>query len=89
MTEYCNVAFIIDPKLSCQEMFTALRNLDDYCDVYINYNDIVVDYEPNGEAMITVVGEMPDLPGRWDNLVKSIPDIPGISIDYDTMREWI
>ena len=39
MTEYCNVAFLINPDSRCGDMFTAFRNLGDYCDVYIRYDD--------------------------------------------------
>lgn len=87
--EYCDVLFLIDPRISCEDMFTALRNLYDYYDVQINFDDIVVDYEPDGIARISVCGEMPDSPGAWDRLVEGIRDIPGIEIDFDGMREWL
>lgn len=89
MTEYCNVAFLINPDSSCEDMFTALRNLGDYCDVYIRYDDITVDYGLDGIAIIAVVGEMPDTKSHWDRLVETVKDLDEIQIDYGTMREWI
>ena len=89
MTEYCDVLFTIDPSITCEEMFSVLRSLDDNFDVYINYNDILVDYEPDGIVHISVRGEIPDLDGYWDRLVEGIKDLDGIEIDFEGMREWL
>lgn len=89
MTEYCNVAFLINPDSRVEDLFTAFRNLGDYCDVYIRYDDITVNYDYNGVVIITVVGEMPDTKSHWDRLVETVKDLDEITIDYDTMREWI
>lgn len=86
---YCDILFLIDPNLSCELLFTGLRNLHDYCDVSINWNDLIIDYDEDGVAKISLCGEMPDSKEYWDRLVQDIQDIDGIKIDYDGMREWL
>lgn len=91
MSEYCDIAFIVDHKRTVEEFLTDVRHLSDYYDVWIDLSSLEIDYEPNGVPQCHIEGEMPGTELALDKLIMGIEEksIEGFTIDYDTMREWI
>ena len=90
MTEWADILFIVDPKISVETLYRSVRQLGDYCDVYLNLDDMEVTYcDGCSEPAMTIQGDMRDEPGDWERLVEAIKDIEGFEIDYEGMKEWI
>jgi hypothetical protein len=71
--------------MTVEDFMRSMRQLGDYCDVGLDLGTLDIAYNPDGEALGSIEGDMIDTQENWDRLKDSIKDITGFEIDYEGM----